>query len=430
VDEMTEEPYSLEEDAPTSASSDEKSAFAEKLSAIKSRCDVAKIDFSYFDGFVGTPVGQIEIQSGRSKRNRYVVDEASADRWLAVRFEKYRFISGYDAIVSYEDGVIEAGITGQQGAGYIIVKRVLERLSGNKETVEAITLTPPVSERPTIIIGPSSPEFEVFSERPGQRFTIRLQSSRVKQHDQALAELRSYSDSLFFEIDAIVGIPLFLESERRALSIRSPRNRDRIELAYPLSHYNEEAISLFWYAKSARDMPLLRFLAFYQSVEFYFPRYSLAEARKRVSSILKQPSFRPNRNDDVDRVISAIQTSRGGTLGSEQSQLRAVVNECIGADDIRQYLTATKQREEHFAGKASKYHKIPLANKTADLRNDVADRIYDIRCKIVHTKNEHSDDNHPMILPFSEDAHYLLHDIDLAEFVARSVLVYSSDELS
>jgi len=35
-----------------------------------------------------------------------------------------------------------------------------------------------------------------------------------------------------------------------------------------------------------------------------------------------------------------------------------------------------------------------------------------------------------MILPFSEDAEYLLHDIDLAEFVARSVLVTSSGELS
>ncbi|OJY04249.1 MAG: hypothetical protein BGP04_02195 [Rhizobiales bacterium 62-17] len=60
----------------------------------------------------------------------------------------------------------------------------------------------------------------------------------------------------------------------------------------------------------------------------------------------------------------------------------------------------------------------------------MADRIYDIRCKIVHTKNEHADGEFPMILPFSEDADYLLHDIDLVEFVARSVLVASSDELN
>jgi len=112
--------------------------------------------------------------------------------------------------------------------------------------------------------------------------------------------------------------------------------------------------------------------------------------------------------------------------------LRAAVNECIGANEIREYLTDSPNREEHFSGKApkSKYHKIPLANKNADLRNDVADRIYDIRCKIVHTKNEHTDDELRMILPFSEDADYLALDIELVEFVAKSVLIASSGELS
>ena len=191
-------------------------------------------------------------------------------------------------------------------------------------------------------------------------------------------------------------------------------------------------MSLFWYAKSARDMPLLRFLAFYQSIEFFFPRYSQTEARRRVSAIIKRPTFRPHRDDDLDRLISAIQLARSGGLGNERSQLRAVVNECISAHEVREYLTALKEREEHFLGKAQKtrYHKVPLANKNAELRNDVADRIYDIRCKIVHTKNEHGDDDLPMILPFSEDAEYLFHDIDLVEFVATSVLVASSDELS
>jgi hypothetical protein len=179
-------------------------------------------------------------------------------------------------------------------------------------------------------------------------------------------------------------------------------------------------------------MPLLRYLAFYQSIEFYFPRYSQTEVRKRISAILKQPTFRLYRDDDVDRLISVIQLGRSGGLGSERSQLRAVVNECVGADEMRKYLTGTKDREEHFSGKGpkSKYYKIPIASKNADVRNDVADRIYDIRCKIVHTKNDDSDSDFPMILPFSDDADHLLHDIDLVEYVARSVLVFSSEELA
>jgi hypothetical protein len=230
----------------------------------------------------------------------------------------------------------------------------------------------------------------------------------------------------------MVGSTFILERERRVRLFSPARRQRELTLEYPLADYNDEAMSLYWYAKSARDMPLLRFLAFYQSIEFYFPRYSQTEARKRVGAIIKNPTFRAYRDDDLDRLISAIQLARSGGLGNERSQLRSVVTECISADEMRQYLIASREREEHFSGKVpkTKYHKIPIANRNADVRNDVADRIYDIRCKIVHTKNEHSEDEFPMILPFSDDADFLLLDIDLVEFIAKRVLVSSSGELT
>lgn len=66
------------------------------------------------------------------------------------------------------------------------------------------------------------------------------------------------------------------------------------------------------------------------------------------------------------------------------------------------------------------------SNLIADLRNDVADRIYDIRCKIVHTKAGVDDSSFELLLPFSKDAEQLHHDIELIRFIARSVLVAAS----
>ena len=77
-----------------------------------------------------------------------------------------------------------------------------------------------------------------------------------------------------------------------------------------------------------------------------------------------------------------------------------------------------------------RYHKIPVSNPNLDLRADVADRLYDIRCKIVHTKNENTEEDISMILPFSDEAEYLSHDIDLAEYVASRVLIFSSREIA
>jgi hypothetical protein len=74
--------------------------------------------------------------------------------------------------------------------------------------------------------------------------------------------------------------------------------------------------------------------------------------------------------------------------------------------------------------------KLPIANPDADLRNDVADRIYDIRCKIVHTKSDSRDGEVELLLPFSKEAEQLYHDISLLEFVARQVLIAASTPLT
>jgi hypothetical protein len=175
-------------------------------------------------------------------------------------------------------------------------------------------------------------------------------------------------------------------------------------------------------------MPLLQFLAFYQVVEFYYPRFSNVEARKKLTSILKDPTFRSERDEHVDRLTSAIVVSRSGAIGDERSQLRSVINHCLDPDELRNFLQSDPDRESHFSGKNAKpkFHKIPLQNKSLDVRNDVSDRIYDIRCKIIHTKNEPRNGDMDLILPFSSEAELITHDIDLIQFIAKSVLVSTS----
>jgi hypothetical protein len=77
-------------------------------------------------------------------------------------------------------------------------------------------------------------------------------------------------------------------------------------------------------------------------------------------------------------------------------------------------------------GKKLNFYKVPIANKGLDVRDDVAARIYDIRCKIVHTKDDEHQLGHGMILPFSEEADELELDNVLLEFVAQKVLISSS----
>jgi hypothetical protein len=56
-----------------------------------------------------------------------------------------------------------------------------------------------------------------------------------------------------------------------------------------------------------------------------------------------------------------------------------------------------------------------------ELVSRAAERIYEIRCKIVHTKDDRNTEP-GVLLPFSREADQLGPEIDLVEFVARRVL--------
>lgn len=57
----------------------------------------------------------------------------------------------------------------------------------------------------------------------------------------------------------------------------------------------------------------------------------------------------------------------------------------------------------------------------------MSQRIYEIRCRIVHTKaGEHDVD---LLLPFSAEARILAFDLELLEFIVRTALIAGSRPL-
>jgi len=174
-------------------------------------------------------------------------------------------------------------------------------------------------------------------------------------------------------------------------------------------------------------MPLLQFLAFYHSLEFYFPVYSQLEAQRRIRNILKDPGFQVDRDADLGRVLAVARTTGGRGFGDERSQLRATLQECLDVNELRSFVRADDARKEFFAtkSKALGLSALPIDREEADLRGEVANRIHEIRCKIVHT-NAGGDGDVDLLLPFSEEAEALGFDIDLIQYVSQRVLIASS----
>jgi hypothetical protein len=383
-------------------------------------------------------VVRVAMKCARETRTVNLYSESSINSFLSVPFEKYVFISGLEAICSYELGTIEAAIrpiTNTTPTSFSW-RKLLGTDSMEKLRLAKLEVSPTSEGLPHLELSRASDLFSKIARenRLPLRMTLKLTGVTAKTHDSAYELLNKIAGSFFFQLDLLSGVSLNLEKERRrAPLLRRRKGAEGVEgLQYPKAQYDNAPLSLYWYGRSAGGMPLLQYLAFYQAIEFYFPVYSRSEAQRKLRVLLKDPTFRSDRDADIARLLSAIHVSRAGAFGDEKSQLRATLMECCDTEDLRSFIEADPVRKEHFSSKSKSvpYHRLPLSNPTADLRGDVAERVYEIRCKIVHTKSDSRDASLELLLPFSSEAEQLSHDIELVQYLANRVLVSSSTSLN
>ena len=199
---------------------------------------------------------------------------------------------------------------------------------------------------------------------------------------------------------------------------RRDRTRHRLkveEVQSPLTNsvilkyeYDNEPMSLYLHGKSSSDLPLNQFLSFYQTIEYYFPNYSNVEAKQRIKRLLKDPLFDPNNDTKLTKILSIVQANRNGEIGDERSQLKATVKHCIEDTELREFILDNEDRKEYFEknqGKKLSACKINVKGRDNDIVNEVCERIYDIRCRIVHKKANGYDGE--LILPYSSEIKYI-----------------------
>ncbi len=410
--------------------------FEARKAQVKARCEAAGIKTETMKAFdEETEWLAVNMPAGRETTRLIISDEAEAEALLSIDFEKYCMLGDYAGICSYADGTIEASIRPVGIAGSLN-RRLFGVEDKNVSAINPIVLEQPDSEDPIAIsLGTPSEDLQVFDRIYAEwrtRLAVRITNSKARTHDKALRTLERLANALFFQIDLQMGIPLSLQRERpRRRSLRGHRpDGTRGDLRFPEREYDSQPMSLYWYAKSALGMPLLQFLAFYQVLEFYMPTYSNHEAIAKVRNILKDPRFTPDKDPQIARILASLRPSSRG-FGDERSQLEAVLRRCVSADELRDFYTSDEARVEFYdtGFKSIASQKIPLKNEASDLLTETAHRLYEIRCRIVHTKDQADRDLQPL-LPYSKETLDLYADISLIEFIANAVLVASSTALS
>lgn len=395
-------------------------------------------------------------------------------------FEKYTFIEGYEAIWSSELKIIECELGGMDLRSNYFLYKIREYIETKNQTVSLYsdanaesdgksefssfnelndesdkTIEFPFFGDIKVSIGDSSNEFALLTHGKGSTAifyitnntiarkvkTIKISNISSIESEKAIEIMQKISNSLFFEIDLMLELSVFLLPEKITASIVRNNKRRRkgidserkpLKLKEQRYDYDNEPMSLYWYAKSAGNMPLFQFLAYYQTLEYYFPLYSKQATKQKIQNMIKSPIFNPDRDKDILKIIEKVrQSSSGKSFGNEKEQLKSTIGQCLDNDDLRDFFNKDSERKDFYTGDKGKDispNKIQLKNDNADLVNDVAGRIYDIRCKIVHTKSDEYEFD--LINPFSKNVKKMYHDLELIEFIARKVLIATSKPLN
>jgi hypothetical protein len=425
----------IDEPSPGEAAAGSRSdQLGQLVAKVKAHCDQHGISCAIQETVLGPGI-EIDLPAGRGVRRARFAGIERLQQLLDIPFEKYVALGDFAAIASYDEGTIEALVesSGQLPARAVLIRR-LERDS--KSSAPLLSLS---REKVQLALGNASKALLALEPGPARGLAqgpgplaLHISGLAIDQYDEAIERLEAIANGLFLELDIAYEVPLVLRRRRQLRFIRRRKPAKADELMFPVSEYDPQAMALYWYGRGAAGMPLLRFLAFYQVLEFYFPIYADQEVRRRVKGVVKDPSFKPHNELHISKIMKAMDGGGRRGFGDEKSQLRATIRGCANPDDLRDFLNARDGRAEYFEERKKRDSPASTVIRSAmndeDLIDAAAGRIYEIRCRVVHTKDSGGDRG--QLLPFSVEAEGMDHDIELLETLARGALVAGSRELT
>lgn len=436
---------------------------------ILERCKKANIETEQINAQTISDGIIVKLKAGRETKNLTIKDVDIAQWLLSIPFENIHGISKYQAFYSPKDSYIEALI--EFGAGNFLgslatrtfYKRLKsglqiqtanykdlyqsEELEAENEISDESRITIKFSQDQTenikLSIGSSTNIFSVLeairlSESSSLKriklpevLTFRIDGVDVSRHEYAQNILEKVATAVFFQLDMLIGISMYLAIEQDP-QIKHSRYRKN-NFVFHKYEYDTDAMSLYWYASTAKEMPLLQYLGYYQVIEFYFPKFSAQKASELIKRTFKDPSFHQNTDGKVHGLIEELKPllkDKDYEI-NEQEALKAAIEHSVSNQELITFFKEYKERTDFFKTnyKDITSEKISVESKDTDIRNETANRIYKIRCKIVHTKSSQKSSKPDIILPFSKEAQKLGYDIELVQFIARKILIACSKPL-
>ncbi|MBL1082004.1 hypothetical protein JK359_08410 [Streptomyces actinomycinicus] len=263
-----------------------------------------------------------------------------------------------------------------------------------------------------------------YQHRARFPLSVKVEFGSPSQQDELEAEAELLLNSFVYELEVRNGAKMRLvrwptRTDRRH---RLRRERPSRVVRFPRTKIDPDVSVLFGFAGSATGNPSLAFLSYYQVLENFFPVAIRRSALRQLELELSDQRFDASQDKYLMRILSVAENAASS---SESTQLRVLLQEFVRGGVLQDFFT------EHDWGKYFSKQgpirgitdSINPENRNTPLAHQVADRVYRIRNRIVHSKDDPKYQNVPALLPQSDEAEALGPDIDLVRLLAFEVIL-------
>ena len=240
-------------------------------------------------------------------------------------------------------------------------------------------------------------------------------------------ELLQLAKSFIFNISLLQSRNFYIVENVQNLSYDLKPNIRRIprnNIDIPYRKYIDEVVQYYIDGNAAR-VPKIKFLSFYNVLEFYFDKVYLDDKCKKIQNIITNPKFNHNNLSHYKKILEVFDIKKAKNLEktniTEFDSLKLLIAKYIDLNEFRNFLNEYRYYIENDAYKINDT-KFSLSDSDENLISKISKRIYQIRNALVHSKETEN----VRYVPRKDDA-YIYNEIELIKYLAEEIIIATSD---
>ncbi|MFE1892286.1 hypothetical protein [Streptomyces microflavus] len=278
--------------------------------------------------------------------------------------------------------------------------------------------------RNTPLCTPITP-IEHFDRKTGQarrsgQDTLKVFLPGPTRKEDLKKDAQQLADTFLFELNARHRLPYKLRQRMPHLPYLPNLPKPSRSIRYPKTAVSENIATLFSIPSDfdMRGNRTLAYLSYYQIIESFLPaihqRATVAAVRRMIRSL----DFDETKDSSIMKILNSVGRAHGASDGD---QLKRAVEECVSGEKLHEFFSLNSI---HF-GKTGPISGVPAINARSgeSIQSQTAKRVYALRNRIVHAKDDVRFAESKVLLPLSHEASKLQPDVELVRLLAIDVIV-------